>query len=77
MEVKVLGAGCAKCKTTYRAIEKVVEENGLDVKLTKVEDIAEIINSGVMATPAVTVDGEVRIKGRVPSESEIKRILGI
>lgn len=72
-----MGAGCAKCKTTYRAIEKVVEENGLDVKLTKVEDIAEIINSGVMATPAVTVDGEVRIKGRVPSESEIKRILGI
>lgn len=77
MKVKVLGAGCAKCKTTYRAIEKVVEENGLDVKLTKVEDIAEIINSGVMATPAVTVDGEVKIKGRVPSESEIKRILGI
>ncbi len=77
MEVKVLGAGCAKCKTTYRAIEKVVEENGLDVKLTKVEDIAEIINSGVMATPAVTVDGEVKIKGRVPSENEIKRILGI
>ncbi len=72
-----MGAGCAKCKTTYRAIEKVVEENGLDVKLTKVEDIAEIINSGVMATPAVTVDGEVKIKGRVPSESEIKRILGI
>ena len=77
MEVKVLGAGCAKCKTTYRAIEKVVEENGLDVKLTKVEDIAEIINSGIMATPAVTVDGEVKIKGRVPSENEIKRILGI
>lgn len=77
MEVKVLGAGCAKCKTTYRAIEKVVEENGLDVKLTKVEDIAEIINSVVMATPAVTVDGEVKIKGRVPSENEIKRILGI
>ena len=77
MEVKVLGAGCAKCKTTYRAIEKVVEENGLDVKLTKVEDIAEIINSGIMAPPAVTVDGEVKIKGRVPSESEIKRILGI
>lgn len=77
MEVKVLGAGCAKCKTTYRAIEKVVEKNGLDVKLTKVEDIAEIINSGVMATPAVTVDGEVKIKGRVPSENEIKRILGI
>ena len=72
-----MGAGCAKCKTTYRAIEKVVEENGLDVKLTKVEDIAEIINSGIMATPAVTVDGEVKIKGRVPSESEIKRILGI
>lgn len=77
MEVKVLGTGCAKCKTTYRAIEKVIAENGLDVRLVKVEDIAEIIGCGVMATPAVMVDGVIRIKGRVPSESEIRRMLGI
>lgn len=77
MEIKVLGTGCAKCKTTYQAIEKVIKENNLDVKLTKVEDIVEILNSGVMATPAVMVDGAVKIKGRVLSENEVKQILGI
>lgn len=70
MEIKVLGTGCAKCKTTYQAIEKVIKENNLDVKLTKVEDIVEILNSGVMATPAVVVDGTVKMKGRVPSETK-------
>ena len=77
MEIKVLGTGCAKCKTTYQAIEKVIKENNLDVKLTKVEDIVEILNSGVMATPAIVVDGTVKMKGRVPSENEVKQILGI
>ncbi|MCI9244144.1 MAG: thioredoxin family protein, partial [Alistipes sp.] len=61
----------------YQAIEKVIKENNLDVKLTKVEDIVEILNSGVMATPAVVVDGTVKMKGRVPSENEVKQILGI
>ena len=55
MEIKVLGTGCAKCKTTYQTIEKVISENNLDVTLTKVEDIVEILNSGIMATPAVAV----------------------
>lgn len=77
MEIKVLGTGCVKCKTTYQVIEKTINENNLDVKLTKVEDIVEILNSGVMATPAVMVDGVVRFKGHVPSESEIKQMLGI
>ena len=74
MEIKVLGTGCAKCKTTYQTIEKVISENNLeDVKLTKVE----ILNSGIMATPAVVVDGAVKVKGHVPSEKEVKQILGI
>ena len=64
MEIKVLGTGCAKCKTTYQT-------------LTKVEDIVEILNSGIMATPAVVVDGAVKVKGHVPSEKEVKQILGI
>ena len=76
MEIKVLGTGCAKCKTTYQTIEKVISENNLeDVKLTKVEDIVEILNSGIMATPAVV--GAVKVKGHVPSEKEVKQILGI
>lgn len=77
MEVKVLGLGCAKCKTTFQVIEKVIKENNLDVKLTKVDDIMEMMSYNIMTTPAVVVDGEVRMKGQVPSESDVKRLLGI
>lgn len=76
-EIKILGPGCAKCKSTYQVIAKVVNEKNVDVKLTKIEDITEIMSYNVMSTPAVVVDGEVKIKGHVPSESEIKQILGI
>ena len=77
MEVKVLGPGCAKCKTTFQVIEKVIKENNLDVKLTKVDDIMEMMSYNIMTTPAVVVDGEVRMKGQVPSESDVNRLLGI
>ena len=71
MEIKVLGSGCAKCKTTYEMIEKIVKENQLDATLSKVEDIVELLNYGIMTTPAIVVDGEVKLKGHVPTESEI------
>ena len=77
MEIKVLGSGCAKCKTTYEMIEKIVKENQLDATLSKVEDIVELLNYGIMTTPAIVVDGEVKLKGHVPTESEITKILGI
>ena len=77
MEIKVLGSGCAKCKTTYEMIEKIVKENQLDATLSKVEDIVELLNYGIMTTPAIVVDGEVKLKGHVPTESAIKKILGI
>ena len=77
MEIKVLGSGCAKCKTTYEMIEKIVKEKQLDATLSKVEDIVELLNYGIMTTPAIVVDGEVKLKGHVPTESEIKKILGI
>ena len=77
MEVKVLGPGCAKCKTTYNVVEKVIKENNLDVKLSKVDDIMEMMSYNILSTPAVVVDGVVKIKGRVPSESEIKELLGL
>ena len=77
MEVKVLGPGCAKCKTTYNVVEKVIKENNLDVKLSKVDDIMEMMSYNILSTPAIVVDGEVKVKGRVPSESEIKELLGL
>ena len=77
MEIKVLEPGCAKCKSTYNVIEKVVKENHLDVKLTKVEDIMEMMNYNIMTTPAVVVDEVVKMKGKVPTENEVKQLLGI
>ena len=77
MDVKVLGPGCAKCKSTYAVVEKVIKENNLDATLTKVDDIVEMINYNILSTPAVVVNGEVRIKGHVPSENEVKEALGV
>lgn len=77
MEIKVLGPGCAKCKTTYNVIEKVIKENNLDVKLTKVDDIMEMVSYNIMTTPAVVVDEVVKMKGQVPTESDVKKLLGI
>lgn len=77
MEIKILGTGCGKCKTTYTVIEKVIKENNITATLTKVEDIMEIMNYNILTTPAVVVDGEVKIKGYVPSEKEIKELLGV
>lgn len=76
-EVLVLGPGCAKCKETYKVVERVISENNLDVKLSKIEDIAEMMKYNIMATPAVVVDGIVKIKGHVPSADEVKKALGI
>ena len=77
MEIKVLGPGCAKCKTAYNVVEKVIKENNADVTLTKVSDIEEMMSYNIMSTPAIVVDGLVKIKGRVPSESEIKELIGL
>lgn len=77
MEVLVLGPGCKKCVLTYDAIKKVVEQSGAEVSLRKVEDIMEIMKYNVMTTPALVVDGEVKLKGHVPSEAEIRKVLGL
>lgn len=75
MEIKILGTGCHKCKTLERLTREVVEQNGIDATITKVEDIYQIMTYGIMATPALVVNGKVEIKGRVPSMDEIKQIL--
>ena len=77
MEIKVLGPGCAKCKSTFKVVEQVIREHQLDVKLAKVEDIMEIMKYNIMVSPAVVVDEEVKIKGRVPSADEVKQLLGV
>ena len=74
MEIKILGTGCSKCKALEEATRKAVTEMNLDVQITKIEDITEILNYGIMTTPALVVDGKVVLKGRVASVEEIKKI---
>jgi len=75
MEIKVLGTGCAKCKTLEKQTIEAVNQLGLDADVIKVEDITEIMKMGVMTTPALVVDGKVLVKGKVPSISDIKDLL--
>lgn len=75
MDIKVLGSGCAKCKTLEKVTKQAVEELNLDATIEKVEDIQKIVEYGVMFTPALVVDGEVVVKGRVPKLDELKTLL--
>lgn len=75
MEIKILGTGCPKCKTLEKITREVVEQNGFDANITKVEDIIDIMKYNVMSTPALVVNEKVEIKGRIPSAEEIKQVL--
>ena len=75
MDIKILGPGCTKCKTLERLTREVVEQNGINATITKVEDFYQIMKYGVMVTPALVVNEKVEIKGRIPSKEEIKQIL--
>jgi small redox-active disulfide protein 2 len=71
VEIKVLGTGCAKCKKLYAETEKAITSSGQQVTLEKVEKLDEIMKFGVMVTPALVVNGEVKASGRIPAVAEI------
>ncbi len=75
MEIKILGTGCPKCKTLEKLTREVVEQNGYNATITKVDAIMDIMKYNIMATPALVVNEKVEIKGRVPSAEEIKQVL--
>lgn len=71
--ILVLGTGCPKCKKLAEAAEEAAKEMGLEYELEKVTDINQIMSFGVMMTPALVVDGEVKAAGKVPSGDELKK----
>ena len=75
MEIKILGTGCPKCNALEKATINVLAELNIAANVSKVEDIMQIMNYGIISTPALVIDEKVVIKGRVPSENEIKEIL--
>ncbi len=74
-DVKVLGPGGPKCKELMKRTEAAVQEFGLDCSVEKVTDIQQITSYGVMITPALVVDGQVKVSGRVPSLDDLRKIL--
>lgn len=75
MTIHILGTGCSKCKQLEKNAREAVAQAGIDATIIKVEDIMEIMAFKVMTTPALVVDGNVVVKGRVPSSEEIKKLL--
>ncbi|MDP8253238.1 MAG: thioredoxin family protein [Candidatus Kaelpia aquatica] len=75
MKIEILGMGCPKCKILYENTQAVVKEIGVMAEVVKVEDMDKITGYGVMMTPALVVDGEVKTSGKIPSSEEIKKWL--
>ena len=75
MVIKVLGSGCANCHKLEELARKAVDELALDAEIVSVTDITDIMGYGVMSTPALVVDEQLRVSGRVPSYEEVVTIL--
>ncbi|HHG85474.1 MAG TPA: thioredoxin family protein [Bacteroidetes bacterium] len=73
--IKILGTGCPKCKATSALVAEVVKANNIDATIIKVEDIMEIMAYNVLSTPVLVIDEQITVKGRVPSKSEVEKLL--
>lgn len=73
--IKILGPGCAKCKTMYNNTLEAVKQLGIDAEVTKVEDIEEMMKYNILTTPVLIIDEEIKVKGKVADVSEIKQLL--
>ena len=75
MKIQILGPGCPRCKQTETNAREAVKNLGLDAEVEKITDINKIADFGVMATPALAVDGDIKFSGKIPSVEEIEKIL--
>jgi len=75
MEVKILGTGCPKCKKLTEVTEQVAKELGIEISIEKVTDLEKILSYSVMSTPALVVNGVVKVAGRIPSHDDLKKML--
>lgn len=76
MKIQILGTGCPKCKRLAQNAETAIRESRADVEMVKVTDIHEILQFGVMMTPALAIDGQVKSSGKVLGTDEIKKLIG-
>jgi small redox-active disulfide protein 2 len=74
-KLQILGTGCPKCKKLFELTDQAAKSIGIEYKMEKVEDIQQIVAFGVMMTPALAVNGEVKLSGKVPTMDEIKKMI--
>jgi small redox-active disulfide protein 2 len=74
-DILVLGPGCPNCQTLYERTQRAAQELGLECAISKVTDINAIVGFGVMSTPALIVDGTIKVQGRVPTLAQLKEML--
>ena len=75
MEIKILGTGCAKCKSLYKTVTEVVNEMGISAEVKKVENMSEIVGAGVMLTPGLMINGKLKVTGKVPGKEDLKKYI--
>jgi small redox-active disulfide protein 2 len=73
--ITVYGPGCARCKQTEDVVRKAIAASGVEAEVVKVTEYQEIAKAGVLATPAVAVDGQLKIAGKVPSVADVQKLL--
>ncbi|MFA5256795.1 MAG: thioredoxin family protein [Opitutales bacterium] len=74
-KIQILGTGCPKCNRLYAAAKEAAESSGVEFEMEKITDMNRFADFGVMFTPALVIDGEVRVSGRVPAVEDIRKML--
>jgi len=75
MKIEVFGTGCMKCKRLEKNVKEALASAGIDAEIIKIDDINAIMERGIMVTPALAIDGDVKIMGKVPSVDELVKII--
>jgi len=75
VDIKIIGTGCPKCQKLEQLVREAVEEAGVEASIGKISDVMEIAKTGVLSTPGLMIDGEVKLSGRLPSKEEMSRII--
>ena len=75
MKIEILGVGCAKCHKLEEMVRDIASKEGVNADIAKVEDFKQIMNYGVMTTPALVIDGKVKAAGKIPSAEDIKKFI--
>jgi small redox-active disulfide protein 2 len=73
--IKILGPGCARCKSTFEIVKRAVELSGIEADITKIEDLEGMMKYNILSTPAVVVNEQLKISGRIPTVDEVKKLL--